>query len=46
MFDPLLPLPLPPTMFRGGTHMQGTLLACVADDQDLLHEAALLAEVG
>ena len=40
-YDPLLPLPPPPTMFRGRTRTQGTLVACAADDQDLLHEAAL-----
>ncbi|KIM78845.1 hypothetical protein PILCRDRAFT_10786, partial [Piloderma croceum F 1598] len=40
-FDPLIPLPLSPVVFRGRTRTQGTLLACVADDQDLLHEVAL-----
>jgi hypothetical protein len=47
-FDPSLPLPLPPVMFRGLTAQvtPDTLLACVADDQDLLHEIQdLLDEV-
>jgi hypothetical protein len=40
-FDPLFPLPLPPVVLRGRTRTQGTLLAGIADDQDLLLEIAL-----